>query len=88
MKHLQGSYNAALNTADKFDPELPLLKSRAHGGTLVLWKSQYDPFITLYPVQTTAFLPVLFHPPGCVLSVHIAVYLPTLGKESKLLDEL
>ena len=74
--------------ADKYDPELPFLQSRAHGGTLVLWKSQYDPHITLHPVHSTAFLPVLFHPPGSALSVHIAIYLPTLGKESQFLEEL
>jgi hypothetical protein len=53
-----------------------------------MWKCQYDPYITLHQVQSTAFLPVLFHPPGSALSVHIAVYLPTLGKESEFLDEL
>ena len=88
MKHFRGSYSASLNSADKYDPELPLLQSRAHGGTLVMWKCQYDPHITLHPVQSTAFLPVLFHPPGSALSVHIAVYLPTLGQENEFLDEL
>ena len=39
-------------------------------------------------MQSTAFLPILFQPPGCALTIHIAVYLPTLGQESQFLDEL
>ena len=27
-------------------------------------------------------------PPGCALTIHIDVYLPTLGQESQFLDEL
>ena len=81
LKHLSGAYASSLNSADIYDPELPLVKSKAHGGTMVLWKRQYDPCIKLHPVQTTAFLPSIFHPPGSIPSIHIAVYLPTLGRE-------
>ena len=88
MKYLQGSYKVALNTADKLDPELPLFKSKATGGTAVLWKSIYDAHVSVHPVESTAFLPIIFQPPGCAVSVHIAVYLPTLGQESQFLEEL
>ena len=33
MMPLRGEYNFSVNSADKFDPELPLVRSRAHGGT-------------------------------------------------------
>ena len=79
---------AALNTADKFDPELPLIRSKAHGGTMVLWKQKYDPYVLQHPVISTAFLPVIFQPPGSSASIHIAVYLPTLGQESLFLEEI
>ena len=88
MKYLQGSYKAALNTADKFDPELPLFKSKATGGTAILWKSVHDAHVSIHPVESTTVLPILFQPPGCALTVHITVYLPTLGQESQFIDEL
>ena len=88
MKPLSGDYCASLNSADLYDPCLPLHKSKAHGGTLVLWKSEHDPYITVWPLSTTSFLPIIFHPPGSALSVHVAVYLPTAGQDALFLDEL
>ena len=35
LTHLRGEYSWFLNSEDKHDPELPMVKSRAHGGTLV-----------------------------------------------------
>ena len=85
---LATAYSFSLNSADQHDPELPLLKSKAHGGTMVLWKHELDPFVSCYQVSTTAFLPLVFCPPGLPPSVHIAVYLPTAGQESRFLEEL
>jgi hypothetical protein len=42
----------------------------------------------LWPVTSTSFLPIIFHPPGSVLSVHIAIYLPTAGQDIKFIEEL
>ena len=47
LRPIQGEYRCSLNSADKYDPELPLLKSRAHGGTLALWKVEHDPFVSI-----------------------------------------
>ena len=88
MRPLAQDYQACLNSEDRYDPELPLIKSRTHGGTLVLWKSYLDPHVTVLPLTTTSFLPILFHPPGFLHTIHICVYLPTAGKESQFLDEL
>ena len=88
MTYLRGEYSCSLNSPDKYDLELPLTSCRAHGGTLVLWKTCHDPFISIPPPTSSSFLPVLFQPPGNPLSIHICVYLPTLGKESQFLDEL
>ena len=88
MKYLRGEYCFSLNSADKYDPELPLIKSRAHGGTMILWKLHLDSFITVYPVTSSSFLPIIFQPPGSPLSIHICVYLPTLGQESQFVEEI
>ena len=88
MRTLSSEYFSSLNSADMFDPELPLLKSKANGGTMMLWRQRHDPFITVFPVTSTAFLPVIFHPPELIPSIHIAVYLPTMGKEMLFIEEL
>ena len=48
----------------------------------------YDPFITVWPVTSPSFLPILFQPPGSVLSIHVAIYLPTAGQDAQFLNEL
>ena len=88
MRTLASEYFSSLNSADLFVPDIPLLKSKANGGTMVLWRHKHDLFITVIPVPSTAFLPVIFHPTELVPSIHIAVYLPTMGKEMLFIDEL
>jgi hypothetical protein len=88
IKPLAENYLAFLNTADRFDPELPMVKSRANGGTLVLWRRRHDPHVSVWPVSSPAFLPIIFQPPGHQLSIHIAVYLPTSGQETQFMEEL
>ena len=88
MRPLSGDYKACLNSSDRYDPELPLFKSKAHGGTLILWKTQWDPYITTSHLTTTSFLPIVFQPPGIHPTIHIAVYLPTAGQDSLFIDEL
>ena len=88
MKYLRGEYCYSLNSLDKYDLELPLTQSRAHGGTMVLWKTCYDPFVTVHPVKTSSYLPIIFHPTGGLKSIHISVYLPTLGQETQFVDEM
>ena len=36
MSYLRGQYEFSLNSYDVYDPELPLFKVRAYGGTLIL----------------------------------------------------
>ena len=88
LRPLSNDYSATLNSEDLYDPELPLTKSKAHGGTLILWRRKHDPFISVWPVTSSSFLPIIFHPPGSVLSVHIAIYLPTAGQDIKFIEEL
>ena len=81
-------YCYKLNSPDIHDPDLPMQQSKAHGGTIVMWKRSLHPFISIYPLTTSSFLPLVFHPPGTTPSIHICVYLPTCGREQEFIREL
>ena len=85
MKFLEGDYTFSLNSKDMHDNTLPLISSKANGGTMVLWKLQLDPFITIHPVPNSSFLPLVFQPPNLKPSIHISIYLPTSGQENEFL---
>ena len=86
MQSFSGIYLYSLNSSDLFDPGLPLARSTAHGGTMVMWRIELDPYITVIPSSCPAFLPVLFKPPGQLVSIHVAIYLPTQGQENEFID--
>ena len=88
MKGIGHEYNFWLNSDDLQDPELPLVKSRAKGGTLALWRKWLDPYISVHPVQTSAFLPLVLKLPDTRISVHVALYLPTHGRDTEFVSEL
>ena len=86
--YLKHSYEYFINSEDQHDPLLPLIKSHAHGGTLVLWRKHLDPYINILPSPSPAILPLLCQIPGVKLSAHICIYLPTHGRDSDFLNEL
>ena len=88
MSCLKGEYVFHLNSDDLHDPELALIKSRAVGGTLVMWRKWIDPYVTIHHVTTNSFLPLVLNLPGAAISIHICIYLPTSGKEAEFLSEL
>ena len=88
MDIIGDDYCAELNSEDCHDYELPLYQSKSYGGTLCMWKRNIDKYITVHPVSTPSFLPVIFNPPGCPVSVHVCLYLPTSGQESQFVDQL
>ena len=53
-----------------------------------MWKKHLDPFIDVIPVDSSVFLQILFSPPNHPKSIHVAVYLPTQGKEKEFMTEL
>ena len=70
-------------------PNYPLsIKNRSIGGTMILWKSSLDQFVTVLPKVSASFLAILFHPPGSPPSIHVSLYLPTSGKETQFIEEL
>ena len=53
-----------------------------------MWRRSLDPHITVHPVQTSAFLPLVLQLPDIMTSVHLVLYLPTSGKEYEFISEL
>ena len=88
MQYLRGEFHYSLNSSDKYDPELPLIKAKSNGGSMVLWRNRLDPYVIIHPVSSPAILPIIFNPPGNPTSIHICVYLPTHGQDDKFIEEL
>ena len=53
-----------------------------------MWKSSLDPYITIHSIDSSAFLPIVLKLPDALPSIHVALYLPTAGKESEFMTEL
>ena len=85
---LKGEYSYALSSDDISDPELPFIKNRSNGGTMILWKHTLDPFVTVLSNENQSFLAILFKPPDSPPSLHVSLYLPTSGKESEFIEEV
>ena len=83
-----GKYSFHLNSDDILCPDLPLDSRRASGGTMILWRVKFDPYVKVLPSNTTSALPILLTIPGVAISVHVALYLPTSGKEAEFVSAL
>ena len=88
MSLFNGEYSWELNSEEKLDPDLAMTKSRATGGTMVLWKKSLDKYITVHQADLASFLPVIYSPPGSPVTAHIALYLPTSGRETDFIDAI
>ena len=88
MSFVRGDYCCHLSSDDLIDPELAIVRSRAVGGTMLLWRKCIDPFVSIHPVTSSAFLPIILKLPDAQVSIHIAIYLPTSGKDAEFVTEL
>ena len=88
LQNISPLYSFYLNSEDKYDESLALKKSRAKGGTLLLWPITLDPYITILPTSTPALLPCMVKLPGSEISYHIGIYMPTAGKDDQFLSAL
>ena len=88
LSPLSPTFKYYLNSEDLFSRDLPLDKKKAWGGTLAVWHSALDPFVTVLPSSTPAILPLHLHIPGLNESLHLTVYLPTAGKDQEFCIEL
>ena len=77
-----------LNSEDVHFPELSLTRSRGKGGTMVMWRKNLDPYITVHKTSSSAFLPVVLDIPGWTPMIHVTAYLPTAGKDTEYLTDL
>ena len=84
----QGQYSFLLNSEETSNPELALDCAKAHGGTMILWRSELDPYVVPLPTTSPSFLPVLLKIPGFTPSIHVALYLPTSGKDPEFVSAL
>ena len=50
-----GAYSFLLNSEETNSPELAMESSKAHGGTMIMWKTVLDPFITPSPLNRLLF---------------------------------
>ena len=55
---------------------------------MILWKNNLSPFIRELSPPSASFMPVLLSPPGVLPSIHVAVYLPTAGRDTEYFEEL
>ena len=83
-----GEYSFLLNSEETSNPELALDSSKAYGGTLLMWRSELDPFVTPLPTTSPSFLPILLKIPGFAPSIHISLYLPTSGRDPEFVSAL
>ena len=83
-----GHFSFYLNSEDSFCTDLPLESRAAKGGTMVMWKSELTPYIRLLPTTSPAVLPIFLSIPGREPSAHIALYLPTAGREAEYVNAL
>ena len=81
-------YSYHLNSEDLYDLALPLEKSRAKGGTMLMWLTSLDQYVTILPTSSPAILPAMVKMPGLITSYHIGIYLPTAGKEEDFIISL
>ena len=88
MVYFRGEYSFSLNLEDCHNQELPPRTNRAKGGTLNMWKSYHDQYITVCNTDSPAYLPIVVDIPGIKISIHVALYLPTAGKDAEFLAEM
>ena len=63
-----------------------MVQSRTFGGTMVMWRRSFDPYVTVLTTESTAILPIKFAPPQQPVTFHIAIYLPTGGRNEEFVD--
>ena len=85
---LHGDYDYVLSSDDSSDPELPSIKSKSYGGTMILWKRSLCEFISVLSSPSSSFSAIIFRPPLSPPSLQVSLYLPTSGKEAEFIEEV
>ena len=85
---MKATHRFHLNSEDVFNDSLALEKSKAQGGTMLVWSLSIDPYVTIMPTSTSAILPCMLKLPGLVTSYHFCIYLPTAGQNDQFVSTL
>ena len=88
LEEFASQYSFFLNSEDRHDSLLSMVKSRAHGGTLAMWKKHLDPYISVLDPDSSHVLALSYEKPGLQTSIHITVYLSTAGKDNDFMKDL
>ena len=56
--------------------------------TKILCKTSLDPFINVIPINTSSVADIMLKVPGYIVSIHIAIFLPTAGHEVQFVSAL
>ena len=64
------------------------MTTKAFGGTMAMWRKEYDPFVKVHQSPTSSILPLVFDHPDHRSSIHLTIYLPTAGREAEFVDAL
>ena len=88
VQYFEHDYCVAISSDDVYDPDLPLYKGKAKGGTMVMWQKKLDSYVKVIPATSSSYLPIVLTMPGTQISVHVALYLPTHGQDTEFVSEL
>ena len=88
LQPFRGCYSFHLNSEDLHIPEIALSHNKAKGGTMIMWLSSLDPFVSIIPTQSACLAAILLNIPGYCITAHVAIYLPTSGQETQFISAL
>ena len=88
LSQVNSKYCSFLNSDDLHDSELAMTTSRTVGGTMVLWSIYLDPYVTIHPPTTSSYTAMILQLPGHQVTIHVALYLPTSGKDHDFIAEI
>ena len=88
VRQVDDKFCCFLNSDDLYDTDLAMLRNRTVGGTLVMWANHLDPHVTIHPTTTSSVTALVLQLPGYQVTSHVAIYLPTSGKDHDFISEL
>ena len=88
LQYIQHEYCFAASSEDVLDMELPLLRSKAKGGSMILWRKWLDPYVKVIPPTSSSYIVIILKIPGYITTVHVSLYLPTHGQDTEFVSEL
>ena len=54
VQYIEHDYCVATSSDDVYDPDMPIYKCRAKGGTMVMWRKELDPYVKIIPATSSS----------------------------------